>query len=162
MGLSFSKITWVTFLCGLTGTTTALCGMAYISGWDWPLNIGGKAPVPLPAMIPITFELTVLFAGVCTFLGMLAMCRLLPGRKARLLHPRQTDDRFVIALDCELDFNESKAREIFERHHAEEIKRVPRDYDVSDLTAQVQAQLDAESKANSSAEAPAKAEGGAA
>jgi hypothetical protein len=125
--------------------------MAYISGWDWPLNIGGKSPVPVPAMIPIMFELTVLIGGVCTFLGLLAMCRLIPGRKARLLHARQTDDRFVIALDCELDFVETKAREIFERHRAEEIKRVPRDYDVSDMSAAVQAQLDAESKAKGGA-----------
>ena len=147
MGLPFSKITWVTFLCGAMGTTIGLTGMGYISAWDWPLNIGGKAPFPLPAMIPITFELTVLIGGVCTFLGMLALCRLIPGTKARLLHPRQTDDRFVIALECDEAFNEAKAREIFGAHHAEEVSRVADDYDASPLTAGVQAQLDAEAKA---------------
>jgi hypothetical protein len=147
MGLPFSKITWVTFLCGAMGTTIALTGMGYISAWDWPLNIGGKAPFPLPAMIPITFELTVLIGGVCTFLGLLAMCRIWPGKRTRLYHPRQTDDRFVIALECDEAFNEARAREIFAAHHAEEVSRVAHDHDASPLAAGIHAQLDAESRA---------------
>jgi hypothetical protein len=114
------------------GTSIGLGGMAYISGWDWALNIGGKAAIPLPAMIPITFELTVLIGGVCTFLGLLAFCRLFPGQKTRLLHTRVTDDRFVIALECDEDFNEAKAREIFASNNAEEVKRVPHNYNAND------------------------------
>lgn len=129
MGLPFSKITWVTFCCGLTGTTVAILGMWYISAWDWPLNVGGKEPFPFPAFIPITFELTVLFGGVCTLLGLLAFCFLYPGKKAKRLHKQQSDDRFVVALKKGEKFDEKKAREIFAAHHAEEMAMRDTDYD---------------------------------
>ncbi|MCA8916048.1 MAG: DUF3341 domain-containing protein [Planctomycetes bacterium] len=140
MGLSQSKITWVTFLCGLMGTTIALGGMSYVSWWDWPLNIGGKSPFPLPAFIPVTFELTVLIGGVCTMMGLFALCRIFPGKKARLFHPRVTDDRFVIVIEVDEDFDEAKCREIFTRHNAEEMKLVDHDYaaDPADAEASVE------------------------
>lgn len=128
MGLPFSKITWVTFLCGLMGTTIAFTGMGYIAAWDWPLNIGGKSEFPFPAMVPIIFELTVLIGGVCTMLGLFAFCRLYPGKKPRLFHPRVTDDRFVIVIDVDEDFDEARCREIFSKHHVEEMKEVDPDY----------------------------------
>ncbi len=131
MGLPFSKITWVTFSCGLLGMSIALSGMWYISAFDWPLNIGGKPPLPLPAMIPITFELTVLIGGLCTMLGLFVFCFLFPGKHARMFHARQTDDRFVIVLEEDEDFNEAKAREIFSANHVEEMKQVDADYDVN-------------------------------
>jgi hypothetical protein len=129
MGLPFSKITWVTFLCGLMGTTIAISGMTYVSWWDWPVNIGGKSPFPWPAFVPIMFELTVLIGGLCTMLGLFAMCRIFPGKKARLLHPRVCDDRFVIAIEVDEDFDEGKCREIFNAHNVEEMKEVPPGYD---------------------------------
>lgn len=129
MGLPFSKITWVTFLCGLMGTTIALSGMWYVTYWDWPLNVGGKPAFPFPAFVPIMFELTVLIGGVCTFLGMLAFCMLYPGKKAQMLHPRQTDDHFVVALKKGENFDEPRARAIFEAHHAVEIATRAHDYD---------------------------------
>ncbi|MBX3460946.1 MAG: DUF3341 domain-containing protein [Planctomycetes bacterium] len=131
MGLPFSKITWVTFLCGLGGTSIAFLGMGYISGWDWPLNIGGKGALPFPAMVPIMFELTVLLGGLCTMLALFAFCFLFPGKQARLFHARQTDDRFVVVLEMDEDFSEAKAREIFTANHAEEIRQVPHDYNVN-------------------------------
>lgn len=129
MGLPFSKITWVTFLCGLMGTTIAISGMTYVSWWDWPINIGGKATFPWPAFVPIMFELTVLIGGVSTMLALFAFCRIFPGKKARLFHPRVTDDRFVIAIEVDEDFDEAKCREIFEAHNVEEMKEVAPDYD---------------------------------
>ena len=129
MGLPFSKITWVTFLCGLMGASIALGGMGYISGWDWPLNVSGKPVIPLPAMIPITFELTILIGGLCTMVGLFVFCFLFPGKHARLFHPRQTDDRFVIVLYADEDFSRAKAEEIFKANHAEDMRLVDQDYD---------------------------------
>lgn len=131
MGLPFSKVTWVTFCCGAVGTTIALSGMSYASWWDWPLNVGGKEALPFPAFVPITFELTVLIGGVCTMLGMFAMCMLFPGKKAKMLHTGQTDDKFVIALKVNDKFDEKKARAIFEQFHVEEVAHRDTDYDAN-------------------------------
>lgn len=134
MGLGQSKITWVTFLCGAMGTTIAISGMSYVSWWDWPLNIGGKPALPFPAFVPIMFELTVLIGGVCTMLGLFALCRIFPGKHARLFHPRVTDDHFVIALEVDEDFDEAKCREIFSKHNAVEVKEVEHDYEAPPMS----------------------------
>ena len=44
----------------------------WMNAVDYPLNIGGKPPHSWPAFIVITFEMTILFAGISAVLGMLA------------------------------------------------------------------------------------------
>jgi hypothetical protein len=97
MGLPRSRLTWVTFLAGLTGLTAALSLQLYTSVVSWPINVGGKPFNSFPAFIPVSFELTVLFAGLATVAAFLARCTLFPGQK-RLALPRVTDDRFALAL----------------------------------------------------------------
>ena len=60
---------------------------------DWPMNIGGKPDISLPALVPVTFELTVLVAAFAT-LGALFVRRRLyprprPERAPRQPHPRR-------------------------------------------------------------------------
>jgi len=88
------------FIYGITGTTTALSGISWILTSDWPLNIGGKPHFALPAWIPITFELTVLFAAVGMVLTFCYLCQLAPFIKKHHFHPRATDDLFVMVIEC--------------------------------------------------------------
>jgi hypothetical protein len=87
------------FIYGITGTSTAVGFMSWIFTKDWPLNIGGKPNWSLPAFIPITFELTVLFAAVGMVLTFCYLNQMMPGVKKHVFHPRQTDDLFVVALE---------------------------------------------------------------
>jgi hypothetical protein len=69
---------------------------------DWPMNIGGKPDTALPALVPVTFELTVLVAAFAT-LGTLSLRRrlfprLVPAPAPRQPHPRVTDDRFAVLV----------------------------------------------------------------
>jgi hypothetical protein len=98
MGLRPSRLTWVCFLAGLTGASLALALQYYTSVVSWPLNVGGKPFNSLPAFIPVTFELTVLFAGLSTVGAFLLRARLFPGRAQAVL-PRVTDDRFALAVE---------------------------------------------------------------
>ncbi|MCW3462645.1 DUF3341 domain-containing protein [Chitinophaga nivalis] len=110
MGLRETSLHTAGFIYGITGTTTALSFMSWVFNVDWPLNIGGKPHFPLPAFIPITFELTVLFAAVGMVMTFCYLCQLMPGVKKHIFHPRQTDDKFVMVI------------ELTEKTNAEEVK----------------------------------------
>jgi len=56
-------------LGGIGGYTLATCAA---SVW-YPLNIAGRPLVPWPMFIPVTFEATVLIAGLSCAMGMFAM-----------------------------------------------------------------------------------------
>lgn len=87
------------FVFGALGTATALFGMSWVTNIDWPVNIGGKPDWALPAFIPITFELTVLFASI----GMVVVFYLRNGfsifKDPEILDPKITDDRFAMVFD---------------------------------------------------------------
>ncbi|KAA5533350.1 DUF3341 domain-containing protein [Taibaiella lutea] len=87
------------FCFGITGTATALGFMSWIFTKDWPINYGGKPFFNLPSFIPITFELTVMFAAVGMVLTYCYLNQIMPGVKKHIFHPRQTDDLFVIAME---------------------------------------------------------------
>jgi Protein of unknown function (DUF3341) len=100
MGLRETSLHTAGFIYGITGTTTALTCISWIFTSDWPLNIGGKPHFALPAWIPITFELTVLFAAVGMVLTFCYLCQLAPFVKKHHFHPRATDDLFVMVIEC--------------------------------------------------------------
>lgn len=100
LGMRETSLHTAGFIYGITGTTTALTSMSWIFTKDWPLNIGGKPNLPLPAFIPITFELTVLFAAVGMVLTFCYLCQLAPFVRKHHFHPRATDDLFVMVIEC--------------------------------------------------------------
>ncbi len=100
LGMRETSLHTAGFIYGITGTTTAVSCMSWVFTKDWPLNIGGKPNLPLPAFIPITFELTVLFAAVGMVLTFCYICQMMPGVKKHHFHPRATDDLFVMVIEC--------------------------------------------------------------
>ena len=99
MGLKGSDLHIAGFIFGLTGTSTALGFISWILTSNWPLNFGGKPHFALPAWIPITFELTVLFAAVGMTMTWCYLNQIMPGVKKHVFHPRQSDDYFVMAIE---------------------------------------------------------------
>lgn len=100
LGLRETSLHTAGFIYGITGTTTALSCMSWIFTKDWPMNIGGKPNLPLPAFIPIIFEVTVLFAAVGMVLTFCYLCQLAPFVKHHHFHPRATDDLFIMVIEC--------------------------------------------------------------
>ncbi len=100
LGMRDTSLHTAGFVYGITGTTTALSCMSWIFTKDWPMNIGGKPNLPLPAFIPIIFELTVLFAAVGMVLTFCYICQMAPFVKKHHFHLRSTDDLFVMAIEC--------------------------------------------------------------
>ena len=99
MGLQRSKLPWVCFLLGLFGASFKVWFEYWTTASNWPINVGGKPWNSLPAFVPITFEVMVLFAGISTVLAFFGMSRLWPGRKPVLLDPRVTNDRFALVIE---------------------------------------------------------------
>jgi hypothetical protein len=108
MGLRDTSLHTAGFIYGISGTITALACMTWVFTTDWPLNIGGKPHFALPAWIPITFELTVLFAAVGMVLTFCYICQMAPFVKKHHFHPRATDDLFVMVIECTTKTNEGE------------------------------------------------------
>jgi hypothetical protein len=107
MGLRDTSLHTAGFIYGITGTATALGGIGYVFTYDWPINFGGKPHFALPAWIPITFELTVLFASVGMVLTFCYLCQMAPFVKKHHFHLRATDDLFVMVIECTSKTNEA-------------------------------------------------------
>lgn len=105
LGLSESRLHIAGFVYGAIGTLTAFLGMTWVFVQDWPIIFGGKPYWSVPAFIPITFELTVLFSAVGMVVSYYTVCGLAPGVTNPTLDDRITDDKFCIAFDA-TDANE--------------------------------------------------------
>jgi hypothetical protein len=107
MGLRETSLHTAGFIYGITGTTTALSGISYALIYDWPINFGGKPHFALPAWIPITFELTVLFASIGMVLTFCYLCQMAPFVRKHHFSLRATDDLFVMVIECTAKTNEA-------------------------------------------------------
>ena len=86
---------------------------------DWPLNVGGKPFNSLPAFVPVTFEVMVLFAAVGAVLTFFFVCKLFPGKRAVLPVSGVTDDRFAVVLEeTDSRFEAAEVQRMFEGLHA--------------------------------------------
>jgi hypothetical protein len=109
LGLKDTSLDTAGFIYAITGTATALGFISWVFTSDWPLNIGGKPHFSLPAWIPITFELTVLFSAVGMVLTFCYLCQMAPFVKKDHFNLRSTDDLFVMTLECTPKTNEADA-----------------------------------------------------
>jgi mono/diheme cytochrome c family protein len=103
MGIKPTILPWIVLCAGLTGGTLALFFQWWTSSVDYPWIVGGKPFWSVPANIPITFELTVLFSALTCFAAMLLLNKL-----PQPSHPldrnrrfaRATDDRFFLLIQA--------------------------------------------------------------
>jgi hypothetical protein len=99
LGLKESRLHIAGFVYGLAGTITAFGFMTWALAADWPIIYGGKPYWPVPSFIPVTFELTVLFASVGMVVTFYTICGMAPGVENPIIDKRITDDKFCIAFD---------------------------------------------------------------
>ena len=121
LGLRETSLHTMGFIYGILGLTTAIAGMGWIFTTDWPLNIGGKPHFPLPAFIPIAFELTVLFSAVGMVMTFCYLNQMMPGVKKHHFSPRATDDAFVMVIECTDQSNEEEIKSFLATNGAIEI-----------------------------------------
>ncbi len=121
MGLKPSRLTWVCFVCGMTGVLGMLWFQHWTASVDWALNVGGKPWNSLPSDVPVAFEAAVLLAGFGSVFALLAVSRLFPGKKPRTIRPRVTDDQFVLVIDeTDAAFDVDAVNLLLREHHVVE------------------------------------------
>lgn len=117
MGLKWSRLPWVVMAFGATGLAAAILMQWWMNAVDYKLIVSGKPFFSLPANIPVAFELTVLFAAISTFVGMLVANGL-----PRLSHPTlkseafkaATRDRFFVIIEAaDPKFDLHKVKDFF-------------------------------------------------
>ena len=119
MGLSPSRLPWFVFAVGLLGAILKVWFEFWTTAVDWPINVGGKPFNSLPAFVPVTFEVMVLFAAVGAVFSFFVICRLFPGKRAVLPVAGLTDNRFAIVLEqTDSTFEAPEVRKLFEKLHA--------------------------------------------
>lgn len=124
MGLKSTKIGFISFFFGMLGVATAVSMMMYMNAWDfdfldigwgYPIVVGGKPPGAFPSMVPIMFELGILFCGLATLFGLFGIIKL-PRHNHPIFQSERfeaaTDDKFFISIEAEdqkFDLDRTKA-----------------------------------------------------
>lgn len=100
LGQPETRLPWATLIGGIMGGLVALALQIWTHAIDWPLNIGGKSNIAWPALIPVAFELVILFAAFATVGSLFAAVKLWPRWRVPKTQPHRlvTDNRFVLVV----------------------------------------------------------------
>src|SRR5262245_41722398 len=115
-----SKVRLFTLIGGLIGTASGFA-LTIWSSLVWGLTVGGKDPVSIPPYVVIAFELTILFGGIATVIGMMLLGRLPRLAPSPTYDPRFSADRFGVTVHCAPE-RRTSVREILAGAGAEEVR----------------------------------------
>jgi hypothetical protein len=104
-----TPVGWVSLAGGGLIGFLAVTGFFMWTHAKWGLLTGGKPSVSLPPFVIVAFEMTVLFTGISTLLGIFAFCKLHPLKQTEPhFDPRASEDHYVLIVESD----ESKAAEL--------------------------------------------------
>ena len=117
-----SRVRLYTLIGGLTGVVTGYAMTIWMAN-DWPIMLGGKPFSSIPPYTIIGFELTILFGGVLTALGLFVVGGLPRVRLDPAYGPRFSAEDFGVALRCR-DRDVSEVDALLRSHGAREVSLV--------------------------------------
>ncbi|HCK90140.1 MAG TPA: hypothetical protein DHW54_03090 [Gemmatimonadetes bacterium] len=98
LGYGQSPVRVWTLVGGLTGTATGFALTTWTS-IDWPLVVGGKPIVSIPAYIIIAFEMTILFGALATIIGLFVLSRLPSIKPTVVYDPEFSSGRYGVYVE---------------------------------------------------------------
>jgi hypothetical protein len=128
VGFRRTRLPLVVLIAGIIGGSTGFYLQYYAAAVSYPLNVGGRPLNSWPAFIPITFELTILFAAFAAVFGMLAMNGL-PTPYHPVFNVRRfalaSRDRFFLCIKArDPMFNIEKTRQFLETLNARGVSEI--------------------------------------
>ncbi len=131
LGIRNTPLPWLVLFAGFAGCVVALLMQWWTNAVDYPFLISGKPLFSLPANIPVTFELIVLFSAFTAFFAVLALNGLPRFHNPLFQHERfrrASSDRFFILVEAsDPQFDAIRLRELFQSHGAVSVEQVMAD-----------------------------------
>lgn len=129
IGFHRDEVPLVVLIGGIVGGLTGYLMQYWIAAVAYPLNIGGKPYHSWPAFIVITFEMTILFAGISAVFGMLALNGLPMPYHPVFNVPRFTrasrDRFFLVVFSSDVKYDPAATRQFLESLDARSVSEVP-------------------------------------
>ena len=123
-----STLSLFVLCCAIAGGTLGFAMQYYSSVIDYPLNIGGKPLNSWPQFVPVTFELTILFAALSAVLGMIILNGLPEPYHPVFNVPRfehaSRDKFFLLVESADPKFDRAKTLDFLKTLDASEINEV--------------------------------------
>ncbi len=117
-----SRVRLYTLIGGLTGVVTGYAMTIWMAN-DWPIMVGGKPFSSIPPYTIIGFELTILFGGLLTALGLLVVGGLPSLRVDPVYSARFSAEEFGVAVRCR-DRDVAEIDALLRGHGAREVSLV--------------------------------------
>ena len=117
-----SRVRIFTLIGGLLGVVAGYAMTIWMAN-DWPLMIGGKPFSSIPPYTIIAFELTILFGGVLTVLGLFGFGGIYPHKLDAVYDPRFSAEEFGLVIDCR-DRDVAEIEDLLRAHSAKEVNLV--------------------------------------
>jgi hypothetical protein len=129
IGFHRDEVPLVVLIGGIVGGLTGYLMQYWMSAVAYPLNIGGKPYHSWPAFIVITFEMTILFAGISAVFGMLALNGLPMPYHPVFNVPRFTrasrDRFFLVVFSSDVKYDPAATRQFLESLDPRSVAEVP-------------------------------------
>ncbi len=128
MGIQASILPWLSFTGACIGLFSAIALQVWTNGIDYKIALSGKPYAALPAFVPVTFELTILFTAFFTVFGMFGLNQL-PSWYRPIFNnesiKKATCSGFFLSISADdKNFDKDKTFSFLERSGATNIERI--------------------------------------
>ena len=128
MGIQPSIIPWLSLAGCLIGLVSAIALQVWTNGIDYKIALSGKPFIAMPAFVPVTFELTILFTAFFTVFGMFGLNQLPTWHKPIFNNEsikKATCSGFFLSISSDdKSFDEIKTKSFLQKSGGKNIEKI--------------------------------------
>lgn len=130
VGMHWNGVPLLVLCGGVFGGLAGYLMQWWISVVSYPINVGGRPYHSWPSFIIVTFEVTILFAGIAAVFGMFALNGLPmpyhPVFNVQKFEGASKDKFFLVIFSSDAKYNGAETRRFLEGLKPQSISEVPR------------------------------------